>query len=117
MNQINKLLEAAKYGDLEATKLLLNQDADPYAAGIALCYAANQGYIDIVKLLLDQGVNAQANNNLGLLWAADKGHFEIMVLLVEHGANYKVLSEFRGMKCEQVVEQLVARAVAKEAGA
>ena len=56
-----------------------------------LYYAVMKGYIDIVKLLLEHGADANAHDrfiNWGPLHiAAQSGNIEIVKLLLEHGAD------------------------------
>jgi hypothetical protein len=55
-----------------------------------LHYAARNGHIEIIRLLLQNGAVVNAKNNCGstpLHWAASHGHVDILHLLVENGAN------------------------------
>ena len=63
----------------------------------ALYDAAKAGDTDTVRNLLEQGVNPQAPNALipPLNIAADNGHLEIVQLLLDHGADIAVL-DLRG---------------------
>ena len=52
--------------------------------------AANKGYLEIVKLLIENGADINKSNNDGwtpLYSAADKGHLEVVKLLIENGAD------------------------------
>ena len=56
----------------------------------ALMLASDKGHLKVVKLLLEKGANANAQNNNGetaLMVASEKGHLEIVKLLIEKGAN------------------------------
>ena len=69
---INTLIVGAKYGLT------------------ALMFAAREGHIDIVRLLLDRGANINAINDYertALMWAANTGHTDVVRLLLDRGAN------------------------------
>jgi ankyrin repeat protein len=51
-----------------------------------LNWASYNGRIDVVKLLLKYGANAQFNGR-ALNWASIHGHLDIVKLLLEHGAD------------------------------
>ena len=57
-----------------------------------LIWAAKNGHVFTVKLLLDQGSDVAAQNNEGvtaLYWAANNGHATIVEQLLQNGANCK----------------------------
>lgn len=108
------LIRASNAGHAEMVKLLLETASDkdsksisedPFAgrklckslsdemleAGeIALWNASYGGYTEVVKLLLDSGVDANVTNEYNqppLLGASVQGHTEIVKLLLEHGAD------------------------------
>ena len=57
-----------------------------------LCHAASEGKTDIVKLLVNHGMDINIALGLGqtpLYYASDKGHKDIVKFLLAHGANYK----------------------------
>jgi ankyrin repeat protein len=90
----NKLLEAAKNGDLIKVQTLLEKGANPKAKdniGLTpLHYAADLGYVEIVELLLERGADPKAKDNIGLTplhIAALWGHVKIVKLLLERGAD------------------------------
>lgn len=43
--------------------------------------------LDIVKFLVDHGIDIQANNNYALRLSLSKGHYDITRYLLDHGAN------------------------------
>ncbi|KAJ3281701.1 hypothetical protein HK104_011321, partial [Borealophlyctis nickersoniae] len=55
--------------------------------GDALCRAADGGHLDIVKLLLDEGVDLHAHCDEALSAAAENGHLEVVSLLLERGVD------------------------------
>ena len=73
-----------------------------------LCWASRNGYLEIVRLLLDKGADIHAcndngalrcvvhngrlevihtRNNNALRWAANNGHTEVEMYLLENGAT------------------------------
>ena len=50
----------------------------------ALRYVAENGHFEIVKLLLEHGVDVHANNDYALRVAAKYGYFEIVKLLKQY---------------------------------
>ena len=101
-------LRAAQSGDLVLLKLLLDHGADPkiptdhkvtplmVASGIGWVEGVTyewspQSTYDTVKLLLDLGADANAQDTLdgrtALMGAAHKGRNDVIQLLVEHGAD------------------------------
>jgi ankyrin repeat protein len=88
------LLEAAKEGDFDAAKTLLENGADANAKDkqgrTALMKAANMGYTGIVRVLLDAGADVNAKNQdltTALMWAASEGHAAVVELLLDAGAD------------------------------
>ena len=88
-------LEAAKRGDLVTTRDLIAKGANVNAkvneAGrTALILATERGYIEIVKLLLDKGVDVNTRYNAGqtaLMIASYQGYIEIVRALIAKGAD------------------------------
>ena len=58
-----------------------------------LMAAARTGNVDAMKVLLDHGADLNAKETLrgttALMWAADEGHAAAIQLLIEHGADIK----------------------------
>ena len=55
-----------------------------------LCDAAQDGYVDVVRLLLDRGAEVSCKDNKGktpLHYAAVKGHAHVAVVLLDRGAE------------------------------
>jgi uncharacterized protein len=93
-DQGQALIEAAKQGDLERVRELLDKGADVNARNIndmtVLISAARGGNLEIVKLLLEKGsdINARASNGFTAMKQASKeGHTQIVELLKAHGAK------------------------------
>lgn len=72
-------------------ELLLSFGADPNAldemGGTTAQWAAGNGHIDAIRILLDTGMDPSADGRLALRLALSKGHLEIARLLVERGAR------------------------------
>jgi cytohesin len=91
---ISPLLVAARYGQTEVVKTLLDAKADPKAkdnvVGIStMHWAALNGQKEVVELLLKAGVEVDIQDKDGdspLHWAAD-GHPDVVEFLLSHGAD------------------------------
>ena len=89
------LIIAAKYGNDQTAKILINHGANlniKNDRGVtALAIASSNGYIKVVELLLASSrlncLNEQDNNgNTPLHLAAMYGHFDVVKMLLDHGA-------------------------------
>src|SRR3970282_1489848 len=88
---------AAAAGDQERVEQLLRKDAGlarrlDSARVSPLSYAAREGHLHIVRLLLERGSDPNlpedlAPDGLALYWACCENHLEVAQLLLEHGAN------------------------------
>jgi ankyrin repeat protein len=88
------LLMAAMTGDVENLKLLLAHGARPTAA--ALSEAVTFGYPDIVRLLIDSGVNPKLTESSGinlLHWAAIANRPQIIPILASAGVSVNAQDE------------------------
>ncbi|XP_060784990.1 BRCA1-associated RING domain protein 1 isoform X2 [Neoarius graeffei] len=92
---------AAIKGDVEVTKALLEQGADPnlkdHAGWTPLHEACNLGHVGVVKVLLQQGalINTPGyENDSPLHDAVRNSHAAVARLLLEHGASTTVLNIF-----------------------
>ncbi|KAK6495994.1 hypothetical protein TWF481_002023 [Arthrobotrys musiformis] len=86
------LYEAVDIEKESTVKLLLedfgaNANATGVEYGNALTAAAFDGTLEIVRMLLDHGADANSPNGWSLQTAAEQGHLEVVKLLVERGAN------------------------------
>jgi ankyrin repeat protein len=93
---------AAFYGKLDAARLLLNKGAEAKARStnamnnMAIHAASAAGHVPIVKLLLEFGTPANAQQAGGwtsLHAAAQNGYLEMAQLLLESGANVSVRAD------------------------
>ena len=90
MDSNEELLESIKKNDLENVKRWVEKGANLHADDdYALRFSAGNGYLEIVKYLLEQGANLhlQREDEDALQMAAENGHLEIVKYLLEQGAN------------------------------
>lgn len=92
-----ELWAAARKGDAPAVTALLGKGADVNAktryGATALTYAADRGYLEIAKILVEQGAVVNAKDTFygapPITWAAYNGHVEVVKYLLEKGAEGK----------------------------
>jgi serine/threonine-protein phosphatase 6 regulatory ankyrin repeat subunit B len=92
---VTKILGAARSGDLQAIRLLLNQNPNlVFSKGsegsTALHYAATYGYMEIADLLLSKSADVNAKTKKGetpLHYAASGGYRDVVELLLSNKAN------------------------------
>ncbi|CCZ55991.1 putative ankyrin repeat protein [Clostridium sp. CAG:1219] len=73
--------------------MLLANVADVHACGGALAFAAENGYDEEVKLLLEHGANVHARNDAALIEASENGYVEVVEILLEHGADVHAIND------------------------
>lgn len=86
---------AAQGGDLERVRALLEAgtpvDAANSYGATALGYAADKGYLEIVRLLIQRGADVNVEDTFyhatPVVWASYNGHTAVVRLLLESGAN------------------------------
>lgn len=103
------LMSACHYGKQDVAELLLNNGANPNLKATRgfilsneetpLIFAAKNGQVEIVKLLLSLPsieIDTQDNNRLtALMWAAYLGKPKVVKLLLEKDANTKIQNHYR----------------------
>jgi hypothetical protein len=90
-----KLLAAARKGDVATIKALLDAGTDVNSknryGATALSYAADKGNIEVIRLLLDRGADVNVKDSFygstPLSWAVSKGYTEVVKALIEKGAK------------------------------
>ncbi|KAF2892895.1 hypothetical protein ILUMI_13275 [Ignelater luminosus] len=86
---LRKLI-SCDYKDIENIALLIQRDND---GKTVLMYAAEHGYLDIVKFTIKTGVNIEEKDNAeetALLLATWKNHTDVVDFLLSKGANVEV---------------------------
>ncbi len=90
----DKLIAAAKNGDIKNVRELLANGADVDAKDkdgeTALHWAACSGKVDIATFLIEKGADVDAKSNYGktaLHWAAFFGHVDFAKVLIENRAD------------------------------
>lgn len=89
------LFQAAEIGDVQSVKELIAIGAnihskDRLVGDTPLIFAANNGHLEVVRLLLTKG----AKDLYGAIFnAASSGHIDIVKLLIEQGADLPALNE------------------------
>jgi ankyrin repeat protein len=88
------LIRASKKGHLEVVKYLLANGANVNAnSDDALRSASNRGHLEVVRYLVEHGANVNALDDDPLAEASDNGHLEVVKYLVENGANVNALND------------------------
>lgn len=87
----------AKNNKPELIRYGLEQGADPsFEDNFSFIMAANSGYLDIVKILInDPRVNPKDSNNLGMQFAIRGGKYDVVEFLVN--TVYKDMSDNQRM--------------------
>ncbi|XP_069606618.1 ankyrin repeat family A protein 2 [Ranitomeya imitator] len=88
------LMWAAAHGQIAVVEFLLQNGADPQVLGkgreSALSLACSKGYTDIVKMLVECGVDVNEydwNGGTPLLYAVHGNHVKCVKILLENGAD------------------------------
>jgi ankyrin repeat protein len=101
------LLEATKSGDVNSTKRLVKCSGDNSNGSCVstdrfritpLAYAARNGHVEVVRVLLEAGTNLERGSASGwtaLHEAARQKHLEVCRLLLDWGANVDPLNDSR----------------------
>jgi ankyrin repeat protein len=90
------LIVAARSGNLDVTRLLVEAGADidfqQRWGHTALMTAAKNGHLDVVKFLMERGTNLflkDKNGDTAIIIATENDHAEIATMLKQAGAKYK----------------------------
>lgn len=84
------LCNASIYGHYDIVKFLLSFKKNiniHYWEDGGLRYAASNGFIKVVQLLIEKGADIHAKNDYALRYAVGKNHLNVVKYLVKHGAN------------------------------
>jgi ankyrin repeat protein len=60
----------------------------------AIIWFVENGHLDVVKYLIEQGADIHAKNNEALRNSAEKGDLDIVKYLVEHGAAVHSIEDY-----------------------
>ena len=84
-----KLLNASSKGDLETVKAVFDAavKVDKYHGDCALCNSVERGHLEVVKYLVERGVDIHQDDDYALSLAVTHRHLGIVKFLVENGAN------------------------------
>ena len=97
------LIVAAKSGDVNTAKILVkctndNCSIDDATSSTPLILAADNAHVDVVRVLLEGGVNAERDNTFqwtALHYAAYYGHLDVCRLLLDWGVNLGPLNTWK----------------------
>lgn len=74
--------------DLNMIKILIEKGVDIHVDNdVALRYSVDKNYLNVVKYLVENGANIHANDNEALIHSAENGNLDMVNYLVENGAN------------------------------
>ncbi|KAK6501366.1 hypothetical protein TWF481_009208 [Arthrobotrys musiformis] len=88
-----KLMRASQHGYLEIARLLIkraNVNAKDEGGKTALHYAAENGYVNVVQLLIEHGANIEEQDALSLRpvqLAVKEGKYDVAAVLLRRGAD------------------------------
>jgi len=91
----NNLVKYSAEGNLDVVKYLVEKGVNIHAdVDYALRWSASNGHLNVVKYLLENGANIHAENDTALRYSAGKGHLDIVKYLVEKGANIHAYDDY-----------------------
>lgn len=101
-------------GYFEACMFFLKRKANVNTLGTGLHLAAGEGHLEVVRLLLDYGVNVHSERDAALLHASIGGHVDVVSFLLDRGAdvhagNGQALKHARKFNHSLVIEILLKR--------
>jgi ankyrin repeat protein len=77
-----KLTQVVKSGNLEEVKSHLIITTNQFEINQAFGTACEYGYLEVVKLLLENGAQIHSYSDYALHWACSEGHVEVVKLLI-----------------------------------
>ena len=82
------LMSASEEGHLEIVKYLVENGADVTVEdNFPVRSASEDGHLSVVKYLTEHGADITATNNFAVIHASRNGHLPVVKYLVEHGAD------------------------------
>jgi len=86
---------AAEEGYLDVIKLLAKYSTDVHTyINRTFVNASYYGQLEIIKYLVEQGADVHANDDNAFRWASEYGRFEVVKYLVENGANIHACDDY-----------------------
>lgn len=93
MSANDELINCARNGQLKKVEKCLKNGANINASDengeTALTQACDSGHYDIVKYLIEQGADTNADGGKGLMFASYRGYLNIVQILTQNGADIK----------------------------
>ena len=84
----NQFIKASRCGYPEVIKLLIINGAQVQAQNNgAIIYASFGGHLSAVELLIESGADIHSQDDKAIIWASDQGHLQVVKLLIALGAN------------------------------
>jgi ankyrin repeat protein len=88
MNDNVCLINASSKGYIDIIKMLIDNGTNISSKNnLSFRSACAYGNLDIAKLLLEKGAKIHSKNDYAIRWASYYGHYEVVKFLVEMGAN------------------------------
>jgi ankyrin repeat protein len=88
------LLEASENGFVEVVEYLLDNGANIHALDYTAHINVINGQLDMIKYFITKGVNLHYENDLPLRIASEKGQLEIVKILVDNGLDVNAYSDY-----------------------
>ena len=85
---------AEKYGNIIIVKWYLKNNKNDDYRNEALCWAADHGHLEIVRLLITAGTDIHVWDDYALRYSAENGHLEIIKLLIAAKANIHAWDDY-----------------------
>ena len=106
MSKEKQLVRACENGNLNKVKDLLNQGANiHYYDDDPLHIASEYGHLDIVKYLIEQGADIHASDDYALCLASNYGHLYIVEYLISKGVDIRA-SNNHALRCASKYSRL-----------
>ena len=90
-----KLSHCVKEGYLDIIKILFETGINIHEYDdIALRVSAENGYLNVVQYLVEKGANIHSHHEHALRLSAERGHLDVVRYLVEKGANIHAINDY-----------------------
>jgi hypothetical protein len=95
---VSMMYSASVDGRLDIIKYLIFQNDPVYinktSVELALCCAAENNHLEIVKYLVAMNVNVKIDDDCPVRYASEKGHLEIVKYLISLGTNIRACNDY-----------------------